>query len=103
MNLFRRRERERVREILTSPDGEANQTVARAIVLHTSVPADEAIALLKALGPDRSLFGRMQRLTHESDPAKDRVTRQSAALAIVNAGRKARGEEPLPGPGKEDR
>lgn len=95
-------ERSRIRSIMESDVGKANPTAARSIALHTSMPRSEAIAMLAALGPEvkpgAGLYDRMNGQPAglgPSDPAQAENARQATALAIVNAGRKARGEKPL--------
>jgi hypothetical protein len=97
-------ERARIAVILRSPEAQANRRAAEAFALDSAMPRDQAIAMLRAIGPagrNSSLFERMARSdVPRVGPDQPRAgisedARKSTALGIVNAGRKARGEPPL--------
>lgn len=103
ISAYRDCERHRIAAILNSPEGRANEKAAKALALDGHMPRDEAIAMLKAIGPGQKagagLSDRMSGVNAPNvgpaDPVKVEGDRRAGALAIVNAGRRARGEEPL--------
>lgn len=99
ISAYRDCERHRIAAILKSPEAKGREEAALAVALETSLPRDQAIAMLKMSPRVPKVGGINDRMSQNNvhnvgpaDPVKERAGREATALAITNAGRKARGE-----------
>lgn len=98
----RGRERGRIRAILTSAAGKQNPVAAAELATGTSMPRQQAVAMLMAIGPAAeaapapaardALRERMAKVDVPNVGASDDKPNPNLAQQIVLAGKKARGE-----------
>jgi hypothetical protein len=101
---IRARERGRILAIMTSDAGLANPEAAARLATKTALPRSEVIAMLHAVGPSAAKGARSDnlrnRMANTDQPkigtddaaAPAAGTPAAMALAIINAGKKRRGE-----------